>query len=567
VTLLVAASKLTDVSRRFIRLIEIIGELAEMTIKPERGALAQKYCLVGVMLSAIWALPWEARASEESKALEIDVMLESWQVDNAAPIAEKFLSDYPDSSFALWAVGRARFFQGDYKDAVELIDRAIAQNTKAPKDWKEFRALAASTRDATKDLLEWKSPKGYFLFRYRPKDEVLLPYAAMALDAAYENLGSDFDLYPKTVIPVEFYGSAEELAKVSTLTTEEIKTSGTIALCKFNRLMVTSPRALLQGYGWMDTVAHEYVHYLVSVKSNNTVPIWLHEGLAKYHEQRWRGTEKGWLPPSQEQILAEALKRGHLITFEQMHPSMAKLPSQDDTALAFAEVFMAVEYVKGQVGAKGIREVMGLLKEGKTVEEAISAVMQVPFSTFIDHWTKYMKAKKYQDRPGLLPKKLVFKTEGKAPPKEDPAESKTHDSLSKEAKKYFRLGELLLAEGKNRAAVVQLEKAKKLDKTYGLALPMKLARAYLSTGLYQAAADAAGIVSDLYPEYVGGWLVGGRALLAKEEYALAKPRLEEAMWLNPFDPDAHKDLKKACQKIADLACVTREEKSLSLLSQ
>jgi tetratricopeptide (TPR) repeat protein len=538
-----------------------------MTLKPKRGAVAHNYRLLTLVFGVFLALPAVAWASEESKALEIDVMLESWQVDEAAPIAEKFLSDYPDSSFALWAAGRARFFQGNYKDAVELIDRAIAQNASAPKDWKEFRALAASTRDATKDLLEWKSPKGYFLFRYSPKDEVLLPYAAMALDAAYENVGSDFDLYPKTVIPVEFYGSAEELAKVSTLTADEIKTSGTIALCKFNRLMVTSPRALLQGYGWMDTVAHEYVHYLVSVKSNNTVPIWLHEGLAKYHEQRWRGTDKGWLPPSQEQILAEALKRGHLITFEQMHPSMARLPSQDDTALAFAEVFMAIEYIKGQVGAEGIREVMGLLKEGKTVEEGISAVMKVPFPNFIDNWTKYMKAKKYKDRPGLLPKKLIFKTEGKKLPKEDPAESKAHDSLSKEAKKYFRLGELLLSEGKSRAAVVQLEKAKALDTSYGLALPMKLARAYLSAGLYQAAAEAAGVVSGLYPEYVGGWLVGGRALLAKEDYAKAKLRLEEAMWLNPFDPDAHKDLKQACQKIADVDCVKREEKSISLLSQ
>jgi tetratricopeptide (TPR) repeat protein len=518
-------------------------------------------------LGALLSFPLVARASEESKALEIDVLLESWQVDEAAPIAEKLLAGSPDNAFALWAQGRVRFFQGNYKDALELIDRAIAQNPKAPSDWKDFRELAQSTRDATKDLLEWKSPKGYFLFRYSPKDEVLLPYAAMALDAAYENLGSDFDLYPKTVIPVEFYGSAEELSKVSTLTAEEIKTSGTIALCKFNRLMVTSPRALLQGYGWMDTVAHEYVHYLVSVKSRNTVPIWLHEGLAKYHEQRWRGTEKGKLPPSQEQILAEALKRGHLITFEQMHPSMAKLPSQDDTALAFAEVFMAIEYTKGKVGAEGIRDILLTLKDGKTVEEAISGAMKVPFPTFIADWTKYMKAKKYEDRPGLLPNKLVFKTEGKKPPKSDPAESNTHGSLSKEAQKYFRLGDLLLAEGKNRAAVVQLEKAKKLDNTYGMALPMKLARAYLSAGLYQSAAETAGIVSSLYPEYVGGWLVGGRALLAKEDYKNAKPKLEEAMWLNPFDPDAHKDLKKACQKLADADCVTREEKSISLLSQ
>jgi tetratricopeptide (TPR) repeat protein len=512
-------------------------------------------------------LPSFASASVELRSREIDILLELWQVDEAAPIAEKLLADHPKDSFALWAAGRTKFFRGNYKDALELIDRAIAQNTKAPRDWKDFRELAASTYDATKDMLEWKSPKGYFILRYHPKDEVLLPYAAMTLDAAYDNLGSDFDLYPKTIIPVEFYGSPEELAKVSTLTAEEIKTSGTIALCKFNRLMVTSPRALLQGYDWLDTISHEYVHYLVSVKSRNTVPIWLHEGLAKYHEDRWRGPGAAKLPPSQEQILAEALKRGHLITFEQMHPSMAKLPSQDDTALAFAEVFMAIEYIKGKVGAQGIRDLLALLREGKDVEDALSAVMKVPFSTFITDWTAYMKAKKYEDRPGLLPNKLVFKTEGKHPPKTDPSEADTHGTLSKEVKKYLRLGNLLLAQGKNRAAVVQLEKAKKLDNTYGMALPIKLARAYLSAGLYQSAADTAKLVSDLYPEYVGGWLVGGRALLAKQDHTNAKPRLEEAMWLNPFDPDVHKDVKKSCQEMGDKECVKREEKSILLLSK
>ena len=57
------------------------------------------------------------------------------------------------------------------------------------------------------------------------------------------------------------------------LTEEEIKTSGTIALCKYNRLMITSPRDLVYGYGWADTVAHELIHLLINRRSRNTVPI------------------------------------------------------------------------------------------------------------------------------------------------------------------------------------------------------------------------------------------------------------------------------------------------------
>src|SRR5207245_617002 len=60
-------------------------------------------------------------------------------------------------------------------------------------------------------------------------------------------------------------------------------------LCKYNRLMITSPRALLRGYAWLDTLSHEFVHYLVTRKGRNAVPIWLQEGLAKFLETRWRG--------------------------------------------------------------------------------------------------------------------------------------------------------------------------------------------------------------------------------------------------------------------------------------
>ena len=44
--------------------------------------------------------------------------------------------------------------------------------------------------------------------------------------------------------------------------------SGTIAICKYNKLMFTSPKAMLRGYEWLDTLSHEYVHFVISVISN-----------------------------------------------------------------------------------------------------------------------------------------------------------------------------------------------------------------------------------------------------------------------------------------------------------
>ena len=164
---------------------------------------------------------------------------------------------------------------------------------------------------------------------------------------------------------VEIYPEVADLARVSTLTLKEIETSGTIALCKYNRLMIVSPRALIAGYPWRDTLNHEYTHYVVTRVSHNTVPIWLHEGIAKFEERRWRGPSGGGLTPVMEHLLATGIAHKHLITFAQMHPSMAKLPSQEDTALAFAEVYTVVDYLHEQSGWAGVRALIKRFADGK----------------------------------------------------------------------------------------------------------------------------------------------------------------------------------------------------------
>ena len=83
------------------------------------------------------------------------------------------------------------------------------------------------------------------------------------LDAAWQTIGDDLGLQPADPIRVEILGAPADLAKMSPLTEAEIETTGTIALSKYNKLMVVSPRATLFGYPWMDTLAHEYTHLVV----------------------------------------------------------------------------------------------------------------------------------------------------------------------------------------------------------------------------------------------------------------------------------------------------------------
>ena len=86
----------------------------------------------------------------------------------------------------------------------------------------------------------------------------------------------------------------------------------------------------------MDTLSHEYVHYLLTKKSRNHLPLWMHEGIAKYLETQWR-EESQYLSPIMETVLSNALKNDYRIPLEAMMPSLAKLKTAEDVQLAYAE--------------------------------------------------------------------------------------------------------------------------------------------------------------------------------------------------------------------------------------
>jgi hypothetical protein len=136
--------------------------------------------------------------------------------------------------------------------------------------------------------------------------------------------------------------------------------------------MVVSPRATLFGYPWMDTLVHEYVHLVVARLSHDTVPVWLQEGLARFEQTRWRRPPEVKLTATEQALLTTALKKGRLISLDEMHPSMAKLPSQDAAALAYAEVFTLVGWMHEKLGYPGLRAVLAAQRDGRSARRAVT---------------------------------------------------------------------------------------------------------------------------------------------------------------------------------------------------
>ncbi|TXC73190.1 tetratricopeptide repeat protein [Bradymonadales bacterium TMQ1] len=514
---------------------------------------------VVMVMALVWAVPvWGQSSLEDYRQAE--AMLSAWQLDEAREAIDRLSEKEPGLAEIDYLEARYAFYDGDYERALERIDKAL--EAREVGSWQALREIIAETIAVTEPYVRHVSPSGRFEVFIEPgRDEVLLPYAFEALDAAYEELGEELGYYPSTPIRVEVYPRTATLAQVSMLTDEEIRTSGTIALCQYNRLMITSPRAVLRGYGWVDTLIHEYVHYVINRKTYNQVPIWMHEGLAKFLERRWRGEDEAQLSASSEHLLHTRLKADDLISFEAMHPSMAKLPSQEDAAVAFAEVYTTMEYLRAQVGPGAFGQLLDTINEGYGAQEAFARVLGTSWARFEKDWRAYLHTRpvvEFEDEAEPFEERLVFEDERHSGGELDQVEAPG-------AQDHIKLGQMFQVRERFGAAVVQYEKATRLIGQRNPVLQGRLAQSLIATGEPQAAVEALSEVRELYPGYVTTWLELGNAYLALGEYALAREALEEAARINPFDPGVHQGLGRAYSGLGDGAQAERARGAERLL--
>src|SRR5690625_2109561 len=296
-------------------------------------------------------LPALAYADPWRDAQEANHAIEAWDYVAAKKHVEALRKNYPENPSVLFVGGKLDFHLGNYPEAIEQLQMARQSiPSQAMQAVDQLLDLVQSTQEVVRNYQTTTSSDGHFEIRHEARDAFLVPYIAQTLEDAYYAVGFALGYWPPGPIRVEIYPKAHLLSRVSSLPEEAVKTTSTIGLCKYNKLMVTSPRGTLRGYRWRDTLAHEYVHLVISQKTHNRVPIWLHEGIAKHTENRWRSQEAPSLEPGREDLLARRIEADRLVSLEEMSPSIALLPSQEDATVAYAEVFTVVEYLVMQRG-------------------------------------------------------------------------------------------------------------------------------------------------------------------------------------------------------------------------
>jgi tetratricopeptide (TPR) repeat protein len=468
-------------------------------------------------------------------------LLEQWRIEEADSLAQSLMQHFPESGDAHFLKARVQFFKGQYDEAWKTLKRVSDKQAIV----KEFKTLVEQTRQATSAFATHET--AHFIFRFtKGADEILVHYAEEVLERSWQLLGTTFDYFPKEKVLVEFYPDKEPFSRISPLTLLDIMTSGTVALCKYNRIMMISPASMVRGYNWMDTLSHEFTHYIITKKSNNNIPLWINEGIAKSFETRWRGGASP-MEPIMENILAQGLANDYLIPLENMMPSLAKLKTAEDVQLAFAQVTTMVDYMVDLKGDKVIPALLNDMALEIPFEQALLKNLGLDLDTFQKDWKKYVAQRKLRTIPGLKLVNIRFKDSRQA----DGEENEYKEIDDKSVQNLAFLGDILKSRNHVRAAIIEYKKALKESSAVSPILHNKLAGTYLLTKEYDQAEPLLKESLKHYPTFHTTLANLGELYYATEKYKQAGEYFESAIRINPFNPFVHQRLISIDQKLGN----------------
>lgn len=427
------------------------------------------------------------------------------------------------------------FYQGDLKKAETYLSN-ISSQTYVDTAWlKNYLAGVVMIREKME-----KVESDHFVLRVSQQEKFLANYALETLEKAYIEIGNELQIYPDSKIQVEIYPTQPEFSYASTLSKEILDRSGAIGICKFRRLMILSPGQLAFGYRWLDTLSHEYIHYLVNKLSGGQCPLWLNEGIAKFLDTRWRLREPQYWTPGNRTELVQAMKENRLIPFNRMEPSMVYLDNQTQVRQAFSQVAHAVHYIQKLKGSNGIRQILEKFSEGSSRQESFQKILGLSADDFEKEWTKFLSAENLTESPGAAVDKIKI----------DKTADELEEFVSTGIREHIRLGDRMRQHGHLQVALIQYEKALKQEESNPVALT-KSARVLLALKQNEKAVQQLEKCVQENPNYASAYLLLGVQKILEQKWEPALTDYLEANAINPFNPEVHRQLSEIYHRLGD----------------
>jgi hypothetical protein len=351
---------------------------------------------IAVLASAAVGSPAVSRAQHQAAARAQALIA---GLDFGEARRELQAADADDPAVALERA-RLAIYELDCDGASTILARPELQKADAGE---QLADIARGCQRVTAALVTDKDEARSIEIRWQDEhDRALAPLmfdtVAKARDALTRDLGVDWPLPTRIVVVRDLLS----LSAMTGLPYESAQTTGTVAVAKWGRVTLLSPRASLHGYSWRDTLAHELTHLAVTRASRDQAPLWLQEGIAKREEVRWRDPGPFDDRPTPDAVVQRGLELGLGVPLDKLGPSIAMLPSADEAMVAFAEVTSFVRFYVQSAGDEALPKMLRELKAGGDADAALVAASGADRKTWDTRWRTYLSSHPREPLPALF---------------------------------------------------------------------------------------------------------------------------------------------------------------------
>lgn len=441
-----------------------------------------------------------ARASELTVAQEYEAahaeLAKGDPADPAVVIAQARLALYEENcDLAVSLLGHGEAALSDEARLIGDVARGCA------------RVTAATIVD--------KDEANGIIIRYHDDDDRALgPLLVDTVLKARTSLARDLGVEWKKPTRITVVRDLLSLSAMTGLPYSAAQTTGTVAVAKWGRVAILSPRASNRGFAFRDTLTHELTHLAIAMQSRDRAPLWLHEGVARREEVRWR--EAGFFDdrPTPESVVLRGMEMKLDLPLDKLGPSIAMLPSADAATVAFAEVTSFVRFFVESSPEGALAKLLVALRETKEVDEALSRTSGETLAQWDVRWRANLARKAKEALSPLLGL-------GASPPGMG------------DSRERARLAELLLGRNHPAEALSELDKISP-DLLGDPSLRYLRARVLEATGDTKAAESLLEDPKLWVTSYGPCWAMRGRLARARGDGATADASFDQARAHDPL---------------------------------
>jgi tetratricopeptide (TPR) repeat protein len=378
-----------------------------------------------------------------------------------------------------------------------------------------------------------RKESAHFVVIYDAQEDPIIPeYFSDYLESIYTVVCGEFHYEPKVKTLIEVFPTHDAFS---------VRTTGapwiaTVGASTGRVIAMVAPRKgehTLGPFNWAQVLRHEFTHTVTLGQTDNRIAHWFTEGLAVQQEHspvRWE-----WVP-----MLYQAVTKHELFKMDELTWGFIRPRRPIDRQLAYAESSWICQYIEQTYGHDAILQMLEQFRLGHGQDEVFQIVLhksETDFFAEFSHWCEAQVAKWGYDAET----------------------SKQYADLRGQAEK-------LVQDHQYAAAVPLYEKIVQM-RPVDLLPHQRLAGLYLNKAVHEPEKtaeqlDILAAVDIKNNMYTKG---AARVYLALGKLDLATERARTAVYIDPYDMDAHKMLADLYEKSAKSDGLDRENRVIEEL--